>query len=188
MDKFFVHPSAFIDEGVQISEGAKIWHNTHVTDTARVGKNSSIGQNCYIAGIVGDNCRIQNNVNVYLGVELGDWVFCGPSMTFTNDMNPRAKYPKRGEYLKTIVKEGVSFGAHTVIVCGTTIGKWAFIGAGGVVTKDIPDYAIAYGNPARVQGWVCECGEKLPKEFSYATCKNCKRKYKKTGNVVKEVK
>jgi UDP-2-acetamido-3-amino-2,3-dideoxy-glucuronate N-acetyltransferase len=185
---YLAHPTSFIEKGAKIGQGAKIWHNTHVTETAVIGKDSSIGQNCYIAGTVGENCKIQNNVNVYLGVEMKNHVFCGPSMTFTNDLNPRAKYPKHGNYVGTKIKTGASFGAHSTIVCGTTIGKWAFIGAGSVVTKSVPDYAIVYGTPARVKGWMCECGEKLPKEFKTAKCKKCERKYEKDEEKVKEVK
>jgi len=185
--KFFAHSSAIVDKGSQIGQGTKIWHNAHVTDTARIGKSCSIGQNCYIAGIVGNNCKIQNNVNVYHGVELGNYAFCGPSMTFTNILNPRSKYPQKGKYIKTKVGEGVSFGAHCTIVCGIEIGEWAFIGAGSVVTKDIPAYAIVFGTPARIKGWMCECGEKLESEFKTCTCKKCKRKYKKSGTTVQKI-
>ena len=123
-----------------------------------------MGQNCYIAGSIGDNCKIQNNVNVYLGVEIGNWVFCGPSMTFTNDPNPRVKYPKHGNYTKTIVEDSVSFGAHTTIVCGITVGKNAFVGAGSVVTPDVKPYSLVYGNPARHHGWMNEHGIKVKKQ------------------------
>jgi UDP-2-acetamido-3-amino-2,3-dideoxy-glucuronate N-acetyltransferase len=162
--KNMIHPSSFIDKGARVGKGAKIWHNVHVASTAVIGKNCIIGQNCYIAGVVGDNCRIQNNVNVYQGVELGKWVFCGPSMTFTNDPVPRVKYPKQGNFVKTFVGDGVSFGAHSTILCGLKIGKWAFIGAGSVVTKDVPPYALVYGNPARQHGWVNRKGAKVVKQ------------------------
>lgn len=178
-NNYFVHKSAFVDKGAKIGKGTKIWHHVHITKTALIGENCNIGKNCYIAGKIGRNCRLQNNVNIYLGVELADFVFCGPSMTFTNDYTPRAKYPKQGNYLKTKVKKGAAFGANSTILCGITIGKHAFIGAGSVVTKNVPDYALVYGNPAKIKGWICECGEKLPKEFSKITCRNCKRKYKK---------
>lgn len=158
---FFAHPSAFIDKGAKIGSGTKIWHNTHVSSTAVIGKNCSIGQNCYIAGVVGDSCKIQNNVNIYEGVELGDFVFCGPSMTFTNVFMPRAEFPVHGQYLKTVVGDGVTFGAHSTIVCGHKIGNYALIGAGAVVTKDIPAYSLAYGNPARVHGKVDKKGRKV---------------------------
>jgi len=161
---YYSHPSAFIDKGAKIGAGTKIWHNTHVASSAVIGKNCSIGQNCYIAGSIGDNCKIQNNVNVYLGVEIGNWVFCGPSMTFTNDPNPRVKYPKHGNYTKTIVEDSVSFGAHTTIVCGITVGKSAFVGAGSVVTHDVKPYSLVYGNPARHHGWMNEHGIKVKKQ------------------------
>lgn len=118
---------------------------------------------------------------------MGNYVFCGPSMTFTNDLNPRAKYPKHGKYVVTRVEDGVSFGANVTVVCGTKIGKASMIGAGSVVTKDVPAYALVYGNPARIQGWVCECGEKLPQEFQTAKCRSCQRKYKKVKSEVKQV-
>lgn len=151
----------YIDKGAIVGEGTKIWHNAHLMKTAIIGKNCVIGQNCFIAGIIGDGCKIQNNVNVYEGVELGDYVFCGPSMTFTNDLNPRAKYPKNRHFIKTVVGEGATIGAGAVIVCGIKIGKWAMIGAGSVVTKDVPDYALVYGNPAVLKGFVNEHGEKV---------------------------
>jgi UDP-2-acetamido-3-amino-2,3-dideoxy-glucuronate N-acetyltransferase len=185
---YFKHDSVYIDEGAKIGDGTKVWHHSHIMPTAIVGKNCIIGQNCFIAGIIGDNCKLQNNVNVYEGVEIEDWVFCGPSMTFTNDMNPRAKYPKNGRYIKTKVKEGASIGANATIVCDVEIGQWSFIGAGSVVTKNIPDYAIVYGNPAKIKGWVCECGNKLPNEFNQTKCKLCGKKYQKIGLVVSESK
>lgn len=178
---FFKHESAIVEKGVKIGKGTKIWHHSHIDKSAVVGKNNTIGQNCYIAGIIENHCKIQNNVNVYLGVILEDYVFCGPSMTFTNVSTPRAKYPKNGNYEKTLVKTGASIGAHATILPGITIGSWTLIGAGSVVTKDIPNYAIAYGNPAKVRGWICECGKKLPKEFKKAACKNCLRAYQKKG-------
>jgi len=185
---YFKHTSAFIDKGAKIGNDTKIWHNAHVTDTAEIGNNCIISQNCYIAGKMGNGCKLQNNVSIYQGVEMKDWVFCGPSMTFTNDINPRAKYPKNGKFIKTFVDEGASIGAHVTVVCGVNIGKWAFIGAGSIVTKDIPAYAIAYGSPANIKGWICECGEKLPEEFDKTKCKNCNRLYVKHDFIVKEIK
>lgn len=183
--KGFIQTSAFIDKGAKIGRGTKIWRNTHVTNTAIIGKNCSIGQNCYIAGKIGAGCKLQNNVNVYKGVTLKNFVFCGPSMTFTNVLNPRAEYPKKGKYIKTLVEKGASIGAGAVIVCGIKIGKWSLIGAGSVVTKDISDYAIAYGNPAEIKGSICRCGEKLPLEFDKFECKKCKAIYYKKNNLIK---
>lgn len=182
MKTYFSHKTSIIEKQAKVGKNTKIWHYTHIEKTAEIGSDCNIGQNCYVAGKVGNHCRLQNNVNLYLGVEIGDFVFCGPSMTFTNDLTPRVKYPKHGNYEKTIVHEGVSLGANSTIVCGITIGKWAFIGAGSVVTKDIPAYALVYGNPARIQGWICECGTKLANSFVVTKCKSCKRQYKKKGN------
>lgn len=183
---FFTHQTAFIDKGAKVGTGTKIWHNSHITKEAVIGKNSTIGQNCYVAGEVGDNCKLQNNVNVYAGVILKDYVFCGPSMTFTNILIPRAKYPRRGQWVKTLVKEGASFGAASVVVCGVKVGKGALIGAGSVVTKDIPDYALVYGNPMEIKGWICECGKKMPFNFTVYRCPKCYRHYLlKNGKVKK---
>ena len=162
MKEYFAHKTAIVDKGAKIGKSTKIWHNVHVTSMAQIGENCIIGQNCYIAGKVGNNCKIQNNVNLYEQVELGDFVFCGPSMTFTNVINPRSKYLKeKDKYLITKVEIGVTIGANSTIVCGVKIGKWAFIGAGSVVTKDVPPYSLVYGNPARHHGWVNKKGEKV---------------------------
>jgi UDP-2-acetamido-3-amino-2,3-dideoxy-glucuronate N-acetyltransferase len=185
--KYFIHSSAEVDKGAKIGSGTKVWHNSHITDSAVVGKSCILGQNCYVAGRIGSHCKLQNNVNLYQGVTLEDYVFCGPSMTFTNDINPRAKYPKDGKWLKTKVKEGASLGAGTVILCGIVIGKWAFVGAGSVVTKNIPDFGLYYGNPAAFKGWICECGAKMTMDFTKYTCKNCSRKYTKKGDKVTRV-
>jgi UDP-2-acetamido-3-amino-2,3-dideoxy-glucuronate N-acetyltransferase len=158
-----IHESAFVDEGVEIGEGTQIWHVSHILKGSKIGKDCRIGQNVVIGpnAIIGNNCKIQNNVSVYEGVRLEDNVFCGPSMVFTNVMNPRCEIPRMNEHLETLVRAGVTLGANCTIVCGHTIGRYAFVGAGAVVTKDLPDYALAYGNPARVHGWMCECGLKL---------------------------
>lgn len=185
--KFFQDPTAIIENGAKIGKDTKIWHHTHITKTAKIGKNCSIGQNCYVAGTLGNFCKLQNNVNVYQGVSLGNYVFCGPNMTFTNDVNPRAKYPKHGQWIATKAEDGVSFGAASVVVCGITIGKWAMIGSGSVVTKDVPAYALVFGNPATVKGWVCECGTKLAGSDSYSICKNCKRKYRLHQQSVRQI-
>lgn len=184
--EYFCDPTAVIDPGAKIGSGTKIWQCSHIMKTAVIGKNCVIGQNCFVAGKVKNGCKLQNNVNVYDGVELGDWVFCGPSMTFTNDINPRAKYPKNGQYLSTLVGNGVTLGANCTILCGVTIGSWAFIGAGSVVTKNIPAYALVYGNPAKLKGWVCECGAKLPLKFKQIICQTCHRRYIKNGDLVEE--
>ena len=152
MSDYFVHPTSIIDDDVQIGEGTKIWHFSHVQSGARIGKNCSFGQNVNVSNnvIVGDGCKVQNNVSLYEGVELGNYVFCGPSCVFTNDLTPRAKYPKgHVGYKKTVVEEGASIGANATIVCGHIIGKCAMIASGAVVTKDVPDYTIAAGNPCK---------------------------------------
>lgn len=166
MNKIFVHPTSIIDDNVEIGEGTKIWHFCHIQSGARIGKNCSLGQNVNVANnvIVGDSCKIQNNVSLYEGVELEDGVFCGPSCVFTNDLTPRAEYPKgRENYKRTFIKRGASIGANATIICGNTVGKYAMIAAGAVVTRDVPDYALVAGVPARVVGWVDERGERQGK-------------------------
>ena len=162
MNKYYVHESSYIDENVQIGNGTKIWHFCHIQRGAKIGENCSLGQNVNVANNVriGNYVKIQNNVSVYEGVELEDGVFCGPSCVFTNDLTPRSRYPKGCEnYKKTVVKEGASIGANATIVCGHTIGKFALIAAGAVVTKDVPDYALVAGVPAKIVGKVNEKGE-----------------------------
>ena len=189
--KYYVHESSYVDDDVEIGGGTKIWHFCHVQKGARIGKNCSLGQNVNISNNVriGDGCKLQNNVSLYEGVELENHVFCGPSCVFTNDLTPRAKYPKgRAGYLKTTVREGASIGANATIVCGHTIGKWALIGSGAVVTKDVPDYALMLGVPAEQEGWVCECGKRLHFEGDTAACE-CGRSYKKSvkENAIHEI-
>ncbi len=178
---YFVHPTSFVDDNVVIGEGTKVWHFSHIQPGARIGKKVSIGQNVNIANnvVIGNHVKIQNNVSVYEGVEIEDYVFCGPSMVFTNILDPRCKYPQRGSafYQKTLVKEGASIGANATIVCGHTIGRHAFIAAGAVVTKDVPDYALMMGMPARQKGWACECGEILPVFDHQVSCPRCGLKY-----------
>lgn len=174
---YFVHESSYIDENVTICAGTKVWHFSHVQKGAQIGENCSLGQNVNISNNVkiGNGVKIQNNVAVYEGVELEDYVFCGPSMVFTNDLTPRSKYPKGTEgYKRTLVKYGASIGANATIVCGNTIGRWAMIASGAVVTKDVPDYALMAGVPAKQMGWVCECGMVLKNEFK---CNECGREY-----------
>lgn len=177
---YFVHPTATVDPGAEIGEGTKIWHYSHVMSGAKIGRNCVLGQNVFIGRNVriGDGVKIQNNVSVYEGVELEDYVFCGPSMVFTNVVNPRSEIERKSEFRKTLVKRGATLGANCTIICGVTIGRYAFIGAGAVVTKDVPDYALVVGVPARIVGWVCECGEKLVFNDGWATCHACGKKYK----------
>ncbi len=157
---YFVHESSYVDEPCEIGEGTRIWHFSHVMQDSRIGRNCNIGQNVVISPgcVVGDNVKIQNNVSVYTGVILEDDVFCGPSMVFTNVINPRSHVERKDEYQQTLVQQGASIGANATVICGNTIGRFAFIGAGAVVTRDVPDYAVVYGAPARIHGWVCECG------------------------------
>ena len=178
----FVHPTSCVDEHVHIGEGTKIWHFSHIQSHSTIGKHCTLGQNVNVGNNVriGNHCKIQNNVSVYEGVILEDYVFCGPSMVFTNIKDPRCKYPQRGSefYLKTHVKQGASIGANATIMCGITIGRHAFIGAGAVVTRDVPDYALVTGVPGRQTGWACECGQTLPKFEREVSCPRCGLSYK----------
>jgi len=174
---FFVHDSCFVDDDVEIGEGTKVWHFSHIQKGARIGERCSLGQNVNVSNNVkiGNGCKLQNNVSVYEGVEIEDYVFCGPSCVFTNDLTPRAKYPKgSAAYKKTLIKTGASIGANATIVCGHTVGKWAMIGAGAVVAADVPDYALMLGVPAKQIDWVCECGERL---HGKTVCQHCNRSY-----------
>ena len=177
--KYFVHESAFIDEGVEIGEGTTIWHFSHMMKNARIGENCRIGQNVVVGRDVsiGRGCKIQNNVSVYEGVTLEDYVFCGPSMVFTNVFNPRSEIPRMDEMRTTLVKKGVTIGANATIVCGHTVGAYAFIGAGAVVTDDVPDFALLVGNPGKIKGWMCRCGIGLELTENNAVCKNCGLEY-----------
>ena len=182
MKDYYVHESSYVDDGVKIGSGTKVWHFCHIQKGAVIGKDCSLGQNVNIGNNVkiGNGVRIQNNVSVYEGVEIEDNVFCGPSCVFTNVVTPRAHFPVHGVYAKTLIKEGASLGANCTVVCGHTIGKSAFIAAGAVVTKDVPDYALMAGVPARQIGWVCECGEKLHDNL---TC-DCGREYELKDNIL----
>jgi UDP-2-acetamido-3-amino-2,3-dideoxy-glucuronate N-acetyltransferase len=162
-ESYFAHPTAVIDEGCEIGAGTKVWHFSHIMPNCRIGRNCNIGQNVVVSPdvVLGNNVKVQNNVSIYTGVECEDDVFLGPSMVFTNVVNPRSAVNRRGQYAKTVVKQGASIGANATIVCGHNIGRFAFIGAGAVVTKDVPDYALVIGNPARQTGWMSEHGHKL---------------------------
>jgi len=186
--KYYIHESSFIDENVEIGEGTKIWHFSHILRATKIGINCNIGQNVVVGPnvIIGNNVKIQNNVSVYEGVILEDDVFCGPSMVFTNVINPRSHWPRKDEFKETLVGKGASLGANSTIICGIKIGKYAFVGAGALVNKDVPDFALVYGIPAKIQGWMCYCGLKL--NFTESSnskettkCSKCGRRYKKEG-------
>ena len=185
MADVFVHESSYVDEGCEIGRGTKVWHFSHVMTGARIGERCNIGQNVVISPgvVIGDNVKIQNNVSIYTGVILEDDVFCGPSMVFTNVVNPRSHVSRKDEYRPTLVKQGASLGANSTIVCGHTVGAYAFIGAGAVVTKDVPDYALVVGNPGRIAGWMCQCGVKLASGAAppaAAECAACGTRYAST--------
>jgi UDP-2-acetamido-3-amino-2,3-dideoxy-glucuronate N-acetyltransferase len=182
---FFVHESAYLDDGVEIGENTKIWHFSHVLSGSHIGRNCNIGQNVVIGPdvTIGNGCKIQNNVSIYRGITMEDYVFCGPSMVFTNVYNPRSEIPKMDEVRTTLVKHGATVGANATIVCGITIGRYAFIGAGAVVVRDIPDYALMAGNPARQIGWMCKCGERLSEQLE---CSSCGRKFEMAGKRIRE--
>lgn len=197
---YFAHRSCCIAKGARIGKGTKIWHSCQVQAGAQVGKHCIIGHNCFIGSRarLGNSVKLESNVDVWDLVTLQDYVFVGPSAVFTNDVNPRARYPKKkypkyGKWIPTLVKEGASIGANTTIICGVTIGKHAMIGAGAVVNSDVPDYGIVVGVPAKHIGWICECGNKLKlpkssKSREKGVCRICSRKYKKAGLKVSEVK
>ncbi|MBN2602822.1 MAG: N-acetyltransferase [Candidatus Thermoplasmatota archaeon] len=184
MADYYYHESSFIDDGAKIGNGTKVWHFSHIMSGAIIGKNCSIGQNVNVGSkaVIGNGVKIQNNVSVYDDVILEDDVFCGPSCVFTNVINPRAFIERKNEYKKTIIKKGASIGANATIVCGVTVGEYALIGAGSVVTKDVPDYALVYGSPAKHIGWVCKCGEKMKSPF---VCCSCGAEYVLDGDKVK---
>ncbi len=184
---FTAHPSAIIDEGCVIGNGTKIWHFSHIMSNCIIGENCNIGQNVVVSPDVklGNNVKVQNNVSIYTGVICEDDVFLGPSMVFTNVINPRSAISRKDSYLKTIVKKGATIGANATIVCGNNIGRFAFIGAGAVVTKEIPDYALVIGNPARQTGWMSEYGNKLIfDKDGYAICEESKEKYQLQNKTV----
>lgn len=186
------HPTAIVDEGAQIGEGTSIWHFSHVMPGARIGRRCNLGQNVFVANgtTLGDNVKVQNNVSIYEGVHLGDDVFCGPSMVFTNVMNPRSHVSRKHEYRQTRVGRGTSFGANSTIVCGHDVGRFAFIAAGSVVTREVPDFALVMGVPARIVGYVCHCGVRLhvkPGDAACdAACPECASRYRWDGTRLAE--
>lgn len=190
---YFVHESSYIDEGAKIGKGTKVWHFCHIMSTAVIGEGCNIGQNVLVSHNVqlGNNVKVQNNVSLYTGVIVEDDVFLGPSMVFTNVLNPRSHVSRKEEFKTTLVKRGASIGANATIVCGITLGQYCFIGAGSVVTRDVPDYALVYGNPGRLQGWMCQCGTRIEFEqvsgFEISICPGCGDRYKKEGLVVRPV-
>ena len=189
---YFVHPSSYVDDDAVIGEGTKIWHFSHVQSGARIGRGCMLGQNVNIGPgvVIGDHVKIQNNVSVYEGVKLEDYVFCGPSAVFTNTPVPRGKYPIAGaaQYKPTLVKEGASLGANCTVVCGHTIGRHAFVAAGAVVTKDVPDFALVMGNPARPAGWMSEAGDRLVFDADgFAVCAKSGKRYRLQNGRVAEV-
>lgn len=190
--KYFKHESAYVDEPCEIGEGSKIWHFSHIQSGAKIGKSCILGQNVNVGNnvTIGNYCKIQNNVSIYEGVTLENYVFCGPSMVFTNILDPKCKYPQAESqyYIKTFIKEGASIGANATIVCGNTIGRHSVVGAGAVVTKDVPDYALVVGTPARIKGWVSEAGKKLLfNDRGSAECNVSRKKYKLENELVIEV-
>ncbi|MCC7487971.1 MAG: N-acetyltransferase [Burkholderiales bacterium] len=177
--EYWSHETAIVDPGATIGPGTRIWHFVHVCAGARIGARCVLGQNVFVGNkvVIGDNVRIQNNVSVYDAVTLEDEVFCGPSMVFTNVVNPRSHVSRKDEYRPTLVRRGASIGANATVVCGNTVGEYAFIGAGAVVTKDVPAHALVLGNPARRTGWMCACGVRLPAGPGRAACGSCGARY-----------
>jgi UDP-2-acetamido-3-amino-2,3-dideoxy-glucuronate N-acetyltransferase len=184
--EYFVHPTAVIDDNVTVGRGSKIWHFSHILSGSKLGEKCNLGQNVMVGPdvVIGNNCKLQNNVSVYQGVTLEDGVFCGPSMVFTNIYNPRAEIRKMDQVRPTRVKKGATIGANATIVCGVTLGRYSFVGAGAIVNKNVPDYAIVAGNPARQIGWACECGERLTEDLD---CLSCGKQFGKMGEGLEPV-
>ncbi len=185
---YFVHKSSYVEKPCSIGEGTNIWYFCHVMKSAQIGKNCNIGQNVFIGEkvIIGDGVKVQNNVSLYTGVVCEDYVFIGPSVVFTNVINPRSQINRKSQFKNTLVRTGASIGANATIVCGHEIGKYAFVGAGSVVTRDVSDFALVIGNPARQTGWVCECGLKLNFKKQKAVCETCSKIYIKNLNKIKQ--
>jgi len=187
---FFVHESSYVDDGAQIGTDTNIWHFCHVMGSVKIGERCNIGQNVFIAAnvTIGNNVKIQNNVSLYTGVVVEDEVFLGPSMVLTNVINPRSHISRKDEYKTTLIKQGASVGANATIICGVTLGRYCFVGAGTVVTRSVPDYGLVYGNPGRIQGWMCQCGIHLKFKTqdiqTQTVCLSCGEKYMKKGQVV----
>src|SRR5580765_4032578 len=186
----YIHESAYVDDGAKIGDDTKVWHFCHVMPGAVIGERCSLGQNVVVMNgtRIGTNCKIQNNVSIYEGVELEDDVFCGPSMVFTNVMNPRSHVSRKNEYRRTLVKRGSSIGANATIICGVTLGEYAFIGAGAVVTADVPAYGLMVGVPARRVGWMCQCGERVHPNVGRAACGVCGATYDESGGALRQTK
>ncbi len=190
MKDYFMHKSSYIEEGAQVGTGTRVWHFCHVMPNAHIGVHCNLGQNVFVdAGVtIGNHVKIQNNVSIYQNVTIEDEVFLGPSAVFTNVLNPRSRISRKHEFRATLVRKGATIGANATIVCGVVIGVYAFVGAGSVVTRDVPDFALVYGTPARIKGWMCVCGLELQfstnHEHERAQCKTCGQEYRKNGNAV----
>ena len=188
MAETFIHPTAIVDAGARIGPGTKVWHWVHISGGAQIGDNCSFGQNVFVGNrvVIGDNVRVQNNVSIYDDVTLEDDVFCGPSMVFTNVVNPRAHVSRKNEYRATLVKRGATIGANATIICGHVLHEYAFVGAGAVVTRDVPAYALMAGNPARRIGWMCKCGVRLP-QVEQPVCRECGARYSISSDVCRSI-
>jgi len=189
MPDYFVHESSYVDAGAVVGAGTRIWHFSHVMPGAVIGERCNLGQNVVVmpGTRLGNNVKVQNNVSIYEGVELEDDVFCGPSCVFTNVMNPRSHVSRKAEYRRTLVRRGATIGANATVICGSTLGAYAFIGAGAVVRGDVPDYALMVGVPARRVGWMCQCGERLALRSAEAECAACGARYREEGGLLRRV-